>query len=129
MTMSIETRKPLSAKALENLAKNEEIRNRGSKFVKLDSGQKITLLFDPEQIKSVEVEFDGKKTTRFEYIVHDPNTSGLDNQGRSINQEKTITVSKRTSAAIDLYLKDGFNQLVIHRIGSGKETNYMVSAG
>jgi hypothetical protein len=117
--MSQETRKPLSQKALENLAKNEEIRNRGSKFVKLDSGQKITLLFDPEQVKAVEVEFDGKKTTRFEYTVTDPNSQ----------QEKTMTVSKRTSAAIDLYLKDGFNQLVIHRIGSGKETNYMVSAG
>jgi hypothetical protein len=117
--MSTETRKPLSQKALENLAKNEEIRNRGSKFVKLDPGQRITLLFDPEQMKPVEVEFDGKKTTRFEYTVVDPNSQ----------QEKTITLSKRASGAVDTYLKDGFNQLVIHRIGSGKETSYMVSAG
>ena len=117
--MSTEQKKPLSPLALENLARNEEIRNRGSKFVKLDPGQKIALLFDPEKIKSVEVEFDGKKTTRFEYAVVEPNTQ----------QEKTITVSKRTSSSIDMMLKDGYNQLVIHRVGSGKETNYMVSAG
>jgi hypothetical protein len=109
----------ISEIAKENLRRNEESRKKESKYVKLESGEKRTLRFDPEKMKPVEVEFDGKKSTRYQYVVTDP--SELD------QPEKFFTVSKRNSAVIDTYLTEGKSELKLHRIGAGKDTQYLIT--
>jgi hypothetical protein len=109
----------LTEKAKENLQRNEESRKKDSKYVKLEPGEKITLHFDPEKIEPVEVEFEGKKSKRYQYVVTDPNEAD--------QPEKYFTVSKRISAVIDTYLAEGRSILKIHRIGAGKDTQYVIT--
>src|SRR5438874_12416466 len=99
----------LTEKTKENLRRNEESRNQQSKYVKLQSGEKMVLHFDIERIEPVEMEFDGKKTTRYEYTVTDPN--------KKDQTEKYITFSKRNSAQVDTRLSEGQSILKVHRIG------------
>jgi Fe-S cluster assembly iron-binding protein IscA len=63
----------LTEKAKENLERIAESRKKDSKFVRLEPGEKITLHFDPEKIEPVDVEFEGKKSIRYQYTVADPN--------------------------------------------------------
>jgi hypothetical protein len=77
----------------------------------------MVLRFDVEKIEPVEMEFDGKKTTRYQYTVTDPNDSN--------QTEKYITFSKRSSAQADTLLSEGQSILKVHRIGAGKDTQYM----
>ena len=107
----------LTEKTKENLRRNEESRNQQSKYVKLQSGEKMVLHFDIERIEPVEMEFDGKKTIRYQYNVIDPN--------RPDQTEKYITFSKRNSAQVDTLLSEGQTILKVHRIGAGKDTQYM----
>jgi hypothetical protein len=72
-------------------------------------------------IEPVETDFNGNKTTRFQYTVTDPNEG-------SNPREKYFTVSKRTSEEIDSYLLDGKSLLKIHRFGGGQDTRYSVSS-
>lgn len=109
----------LTEKAKENLRRNEESRKRDSNYVKLEPGEKITLHFDPEKIEPKEVEFDGKKSIRYQYTVTDPNQPD--------QSDKYFTVSKRNSALIDTYLAEGQSILKIHRIGAGKDTQYAIT--
>jgi hypothetical protein len=109
----------LTEKAKENLRRNEESRKKDSNYVKLESGEKIILHFDPEKIEPVDFEFEGKKTVRYQYTVSDPN--------RPYQPDKFFTVSKRNSALIDTYLTEGQRILKIHRIGAGKETQYAIT--
>jgi hypothetical protein len=67
----------LSPKAKENLRKNAELRQKDSKFIRLQPGEKRIFQFDAEKIEQKEDEFNGKKTQRFYYIVTEPN-SGID---------------------------------------------------
>ena len=108
----------LSEKAKENLRRNEESRRNDSKYVKLQSGEKTTLQFDAEKMEPVESEFDGKKSTRYQYTVTDPNDP--------LQLEKLFTASKRNSVQIDTYLADKHNILKIDRIGAGKDTQYII---
>jgi hypothetical protein len=116
--MTTEMEAQLSEKAKENLQRNEESRKKDSKYVKLEPGERVTLHFDPEKIDQVELEFDGKKTKRYQYAVTDPNEPE--------QPEKYFTVSKRISAVIDTYLAEGKSILKIHRIGAGKDTQYVI---
>jgi len=109
----------LSDKAKRNLQRNEESRKKENKYVKLDPGEKITLHFNAEKMEPVEVEFDGKKVIRYQYSVTDPNDPD--------QQERYFTVSKRTSAVIDTYLSEGKNILNVHRIGTGRDTQYPIT--
>lgn len=64
----------LSEKAKEeNLRRNEESRKKDSKYIKLQPREKTILHFDAEKMEPVEVEFDGKKSIRYQYTVTDPN--------------------------------------------------------
>jgi hypothetical protein len=108
----------LSERAKENLQRNAESRKKDSKFVKLEPGEKTTLHFDPEKIEPVEVEFEGKKSIRYQYSVTDPNEP---------EKSKYFTVSKRNSALIDTYLAEGQSILKIHRIGAGKDTQNAIT--
>src|SRR5215831_8824337 len=109
----------LNDKARKNLQRNEESRKNDSQYVKLDPGEKKILHFNAEKMEPVEVEFDGKKVTRYQYTVTDPNDPD--------QQEKRFTVSKRTSAVIDTYLSEGKNILNVHRIGTGRDTQYPIT--
>jgi hypothetical protein len=108
----------LSEKAKENLERIAESRKKDSKFVRLEPGEKTTLHFDPEKIEPVDVEFEGKKSIRYQYTVSDPNEP---------EKSKYFTVSKRNSALIDTYLAEGQSILKIHRIGAGKDTQYAIT--
>jgi hypothetical protein len=109
----------LSEKAKENLQRNEESRKKESKYVKLQPGEKATFHFDAEKIDQVEVEFDGKKSIRYQYAITDPN---------ELEQTyKYFTVSKRNSAVIDTILAEGQSILKINRIGAGKDTQYVIT--
>jgi hypothetical protein len=112
----------LSPKAKENLQRNAELRKKDSKFIKLQPGEKKVLQFNPENIEQIEAEFNGKKTQRYQYTVTEPNNSGNSNQ-----EEKYMTVGKRTSEEIDSYLSEGHNILKIQRFGLGKDTRYHVT--
>jgi len=54
-----------SEKARINLERNAELRNEDSKFLSIQPGAKMELLFDPERIEVVAREFDGKKFSDF----------------------------------------------------------------
>ena len=108
----------LSEKAKENLRRNEESRKKNSKYVKLQPGEKTILHFDAEKMEPIEVEFDGNKSIRYQYIVTDPNDPE--------QSEKYFTASKRDSVQIDTYLSEGKSILKFDRIGAGKETQYII---
>jgi len=74
--MTEEENKDLSKKAKENLRRNDESREKSSKFIKLQHNEKRILKFDPEKIEQRETDFNGKgrKTTRYVYAVIEPNT-------------------------------------------------------
>jgi hypothetical protein len=109
----------LSPKAKENLQRNAQLRQKDSKFIKLQPGEKRILQFDPEKIEQIEAEFNGRKTQRYQYTVTEPNSS-------SNQEEKYLTVGKRTSEEIDSYLMEGHSLLKIQRFGLGKDTRYHV---
>jgi hypothetical protein len=108
----------LSPKAKENLRKNAELRQKNSKFIKLQPGEKTVLQFNPEKIEQTEAEFNGRKTQRYQYMITELNSGS--------NQEKYLTVGKRTSEEIDSHLSEGRSLLKIQRFGLGKDTRYHV---
>lgn len=110
----------LTNNAKENLRRNEESRKKETKYVKLEPGEKRTLHFNAEKMGPVEQEFDGKKVIRYQYTVTDPNDPD--------QQEKYFTVSKRNSAIIDTYLSQGKTILNVHRIGAGRDTQYLITS-
>ena len=64
----------LSEKGKENLRRNEESRNQQQHvYQNATTEKKGSLHFDAEKIEPVEIEFEGKKTTRYQYTVTDPN--------------------------------------------------------
>jgi hypothetical protein len=109
----------LSPKAKENLQRNAELRQKDSKFIKLQPSERRTLKFNPEKIDQVEAEFNGRKSIRYRYTVTEPNSSNSD-------QEKYLEVGKQTSEDIDSNLREGTLQLKIQRFGLGKDTRYHV---
>lgn len=86
----------LSEKAKENLRKNAESRQNDSKFVKLQPGEKKNVQINPDGIRQTITEFNGIKSKRYEYPVIDLASGN--------NQEKVLTVGKRTSEDIDAFL-------------------------
>jgi hypothetical protein len=108
----------LSPKAKEVLQRNAELRQRDSKFIKIEPGEKKVLQFNPEKIEQVEAEFNGKKSMGFRYTVIE------DGSG----QKKYLEVGKRTSEDIDSFLLEGVSKLKVQRFGSGTDIRYHVLA-
>ncbi len=73
MRFNLAAAERLSPKAKQNLQRNAELRQKDSKFIKLQPGEKKVLQFNPENIEQVEAEFNGKKTQRYQYTVTEPN--------------------------------------------------------
>jgi hypothetical protein len=111
--------KILSEKAKENLRRNQLLRNKASMYVTLEDGEEVVLKFEPEDIETMYVQFDGnsKKKLRFQYIVTD-----------KYGDKKKLVVCKKTSKEIDRYLENGINMLRIKRIGTGLGTTYQVES-
>ena len=110
----------LSPKAKEILQRNAELRQRDTKFIKIEPGQKKILKFNPEKIEQVEADFNGKKSMRFRYTVIE--------EGSSTDQEKYLEVGKRTSEDIDAFLMEEATRLRVQRFGSGTDTRYHVAS-
>jgi hypothetical protein len=108
----------LSPKAKENLRKNAELRQKNSKYIKLQPGEKKVLQFDPEKMTPTVAEYNGTKTQRYQYTVTEPNSGS--------SQEKYLTVGKQTSEEIDSHLSKGYRLLKIQRFGLGKDKRYYV---
>jgi|SRR5215216_6918701 hypothetical protein len=106
----------LSPKAKEVLQRNAELRQRDSKFIKIEPGEKKVLQFNPEKVEQVEAEFNGKKSMRYTVIEE------------GISQEKYLEVGKRTSEDIDSFLLEGVSNLKVQRFGSGTDTRYHILA-
>jgi hypothetical protein len=106
----------LSEEAKQVIQRNIEARQRSSKFVKLQAGEKKVLLFVPEKTEQIEADFNGKKSLRFRYTVIEEGS----------DQEKYFEVSKRTSEDIDTFLMEGHTKLKINRSGSGVDTRYLI---
>jgi hypothetical protein len=70
----------LSPRAKEVLQRNVELRQRDSKFIKIEPGQKKILKFNPEKIEQVEAEFNGEKSMRFRYTVIEEDCSSTDQE-------------------------------------------------
>ncbi len=111
----------LSPKAKEVLQRNAELRQKDSKFIKIEPGQKKMLKFNPERIEQVEAEFNGKKSMRFRYTVIEEGNSNKD-------QEKYLEVGKRTSEDIDSFLMEGATRIRVQRFGAGTDTRYHVTS-
>jgi hypothetical protein len=113
-------KKELSEKARQNLERNAKIRedkDENSKYAKIQPGEKVSWLFNAENIEPVEQEFDGRKVQKFQYGVVDLNKPG---------QERYWTANQTTSEQIDAYLTEGHSLLKIQRIGSGTDTRYNI---
>ena len=110
--------KGINFKAKENLRKNAELRQKNTKFIKLQPNEKGVLQFDPEKMTPTVAEYNGTKTQRYQYTVTEPNSES--------NQEKYLTEGKQTSEEIDSHLTEGHTLLKIQRFGLGKDTRYHV---
>jgi hypothetical protein len=106
----------LSKKAEENLSRNAQLRKKEGKFINLDPEEMTILQFDAEKIEPVMREFDGERSTRYQYIVIRD------------GQEKIFESNSPTSRKIDLQLRNGNTLLEIKRLGSGKQTRYIINS-
>jgi hypothetical protein len=78
-------KKELSEKARQNIERNAKIRedkDENSRYAKVQPGEKVTWLFNAENIEPMEQEFDGRKVRKFQYGVVDPNKPGPENIGQ-----------------------------------------------
>ena len=99
--------------AKHKLEQNSELWKEQSEYVKLEDDETRILRFNPEKIKHVE----GQYGTRIQYAVIDPNY---------LDKEKKFEQGKTTSKEIDKHLSQGHLLLKIQRIGSGKDTKYII---
>ena len=113
----------LTPKALENLNRNAGLRRACSKL-KLKPVEETLLIFDPENIKVVGDGFNDKNEMLFLYEVIDPETSGVDVK---ISRRHFFPANKDTSEIIDTHLREGRNILRIQKIGTGEESQYIVT--
>jgi hypothetical protein len=109
----------LSEKARENARRNAEARERNSKYVKLDIGQKRPYLFDLEKVLDPQpgTRDDGTEYTVIPYVVEDERYPGY---------EKLFNASPQLSEKIDGLLVEGHRRLMVEKEKSGKTGRYNV---
>lgn len=108
----------ISEKANKNLGRNEEARRRSSKYIRLIDQESIALQFNPEKIDITYMEFEGKRSLKFVYVVTEPTNSTF---------TRYFTANSRTSEDIDRCLSEGHTLLKIQRRGNGIYTRYLIS--
>jgi hypothetical protein len=92
-------------------------RSTQSKFLKIQPGQTITLKFDPNKAKTIEREYQGKKSFAVEYTVTTPE-----------GYEKVLTLSILWALMVNDLLEEGRNTIKIIRRGEGTDTRYSFAA-
>ena len=91
-----------------------------SQYITIGPGEKKVLKFVPERgMTKVEKMYNGEPTEKCRFIVIDPN-SGSD-------AEKFFDVGKRSARLIVPKLKEGHRMLRMERVGSGKESLYILT--
>ena len=110
----METKQILSEKAKEKLDTNKLIRREDSMFLSIEPEEELTLEFNPELIDIREYDFDGKRIRKVVYTVID----------KSSMLRKYWSVSQRTSARVDAYLRQAQFVLKVTRRGIGIKTTY-----
>jgi hypothetical protein len=98
----------------------EEEAAKQTNYVKIESGQKVLLKFDPAKISIVENEFQGKKTKRVMYKVIDPNDPF---------NEKEFKIGFNHAKQLNALLKAGLYLIVVERNGTGLGTKYTFAPG
>jgi DNA topoisomerase IA len=83
--------------------------------LKLQSGEKKILQFNPEEIEQVEAEFNEKKSKRLKCTLIDEEKS---------NQEKYLEVGKTASEEIHSFLIRGTTKLNVQNVCLGLDTDY-----
>jgi hypothetical protein len=83
--------------------------------LKLQSGEKKILQFNPEEIEQIEAEFNEKKSVRLKCTLIDEEKS---------NQEKYLGAGKRASEEIHSFLIRGTTKLNVQKICLGLDTDY-----
>ena len=91
----------------------EQAAENQTRFIKMQSGESLTLLFDPNKIRVVDAEYEGKKSKRVEYTVI--NAGG---------NEKILTLSLSWALNLNELLKRGHTRIEVVRKGNMKDTNY-----
>lgn len=119
MTTTSSTNEPLSEKAQEKLRRNAEAKERNSKFVTLEIGQKRPYIFNPENILDPEprTREDGSQYEVYPYIVEDERFPGF---------EKLFNASSQVSDKIDNLLAEGHKRLMLEKEKSGKTGRWNV---
>jgi hypothetical protein len=92
----------------------EALTSSGSKFLRLEPGQTVTLKFDPYKARVVDRTFKDKTSKAIEYPVTDINNG----------QDKLFTLSPQWAKQLNTLLKEGFNTIRVGRKGSGLDTSY-----
>lgn len=98
----------------------EEAKKLSGKYIKLGPGERIQLQFNVNKIQIVDSEFEGKKTggKSIEFTVLDP---------REPEQERILSMSVKKADAIMALLKRGMFLLDIQKLGTGKESQFIVT--
>jgi len=88
-----------------------------NKWIKFESGETKVLQFNPSLApERVEGEYQGRKSTRYEFQVTDLST----------NQGKLWTVSKTVASMLRDYFQEEYYTLKIKRNGTGLDTKYQI---
>lgn len=97
----------------------EQAKKASGKFLKLASGEKRTLQFNVNKIAIVDSEFEGKPTggKSIQFTVIDPHEPQL---------EKVLTMGVKKAEGIMAILKAGKSLLDVQKLGSGKDSQFIV---
>jgi hypothetical protein len=91
----------------------EQAAENQTRFIKMQSGESLTLTFNPNKVKLVDSTYEGKTTKRVEYTV--TNAGG---------NEKVLTLSLSWALNLNELLKRGHTRIEVVRKGSMKDTSY-----
>ena len=120
----------ISEKTKEIFAQIRKEREAQGKFIKLQSGEKKVLQFNPNRVEVVEAEFDepGKntkrKTKQVHYGVIDPQIAS-DESIPLDQKEKILPMSLTNAISINALLEKGLNLIETQRFGTGRDTKYV----
>jgi hypothetical protein len=126
-TLSADTRHRLEA--LSNQF-DEQLSKGGTDatFLKIAPGETKTLLFDPEQVKQITVNYPSDPTTpvkRVQCMVKEADEKGNIHKDAEIQD---FTISITAGRDILRWVLKGFTLLDVNRVGSGmRDTKYMIS--
>jgi hypothetical protein len=113
------TSRKFSEEELSNINEMEHLLNKDNEYVSIALGNSKILQFVPgRKIEEVEKQYNGQTVKKIRFIVIEQNSD---------NKEKSFYVGKRSARLIIAKLKEGHALLKIERLGSGKDTLYILT--